>query len=475
MTLPSTAPGPEGLPDLHGDWDMAIHWIRDGKRSVLVADARIRYDGGAISINVRSPGSASHTILVQHGRDEAGEPLLYYMYKVEPHSAGLEEVPSYEGAAILRVEAGGTELSGNYWTSRRSTGLFKLTRRSTAVSGSTATRRVGTDVLLITALKEEFDAALLSFARESADDSGVDRWNDLTFPAATECKRGVFRKDGVPLFNIVVARPPRMGGIHTGMMAAVLAHQLKPRCLVMCGVCAGNPKVVALGDVVVSELAYQHDEGKSEPVKFEGDHRQTPISKAWNDAAEAINVALLPSYGAASPGDARFWLLERLYAGDNPHRHPALPRYFGTGQWRSMTKALVEEGVIERTGPEFHLTSAGVDEVEDSMAVDVDPPERLPIAIKVGPIASGNAVVKDGVTWENLGRMGVRTVAALEMEGAALALVARSLEIPQWIVMKGVMDHADPRKEDRFKPFAARASAEVLRAFLVARFVSDDL
>lgn len=69
--------------------------------------------------------------------------------------------------------------------------------------------------------------------------------------------------------------------------------------------------------------------------------------------------------------------------------------------------------------------------------------------------------------------MGVRTVAALEMEGAALALVARGLEIPQWIVMKGVMDHADPRMDDRFKPFAARASAEALRAFLMARFVSD--
>jgi len=40
--------------------------------------------------------------------------------------------------------------------------------------------------------------------------------------------------------------------------------------------------------------------------------------------------------------------------------------------------------------------------------------------------------------------------------------------------MKGVMDHADPRKDDRFKPFAARASAEALRAFLMAHFVSAD-
>ena len=474
MTRPSSNSGLAGFPDLDGDWDMAIHWVRDGKRSVLVADANIRHDGGAISMDVRSSGSDSHTILVRPGRDKAGEPLLYYMDQVEPQSAGVEEMEPYQGAAILHAYADGMELSGNYWTTRRSSGLFKLTRRSAAVSEPASTFRVGTDVLLITALKEEFDAALLSFARGLADVAGVDRWTDLKLPAATECKRGVFQRDGVPLFNIVVARPARMGGIHTSMMAAALSNHLKPGCLVMCGVCAGNPKVVALGDVVVSEFAYQHDEGRSDPADFEGDHRQIPISKAWHDAAETVDAALLPSYGAAYAGDARFWLLERLYAGDDPQRHPARRRYFGRGKWSSMTKALVEQGVIERSGPGFRLTKVGVDEVEDSMAVEVDPPERLPIAIKVGPIASGNAVVKDGVTWESLVKMGVRTVAALEMEGAALALVARGLEIPQWIVMKGVMDHADPRKDDRFKPFAARASAEALRAFLMARFVSDD-
>ena len=473
MTRPSSSSGVAGFPDLDGDWDMAIHWVRDGEQSVLVANAQIRHDCGVISMDVRSSGSDSHTILVQPGRDKVGRPLLYYMYEVKPHSSGWEEMESYQGAAILRAYADGMELSGNYWTTRRSTGLFKLTRRSATVSELMSTHRTGTDVLLITALKEEFDVALRSFARGSADIAGVDRWNDLTLPAATECKQGVFKRDGVPLFNIVIARPARMGGIHTSMMAAALSNQLKPGCLVMCGVCAGNPKVVALGDVVVSEFAYQHDEGRSEPGEFEGDHRQIPISKAWHDAAEAVDAALLPCYGAASAGDARLWLLERLYAEDDPQRHPARRRYFGSGKWSSMTKALVEQGVIERSGPGFRLTKAGVAEVENSMAVEVDPPERLPIAIKVGPIASGNAVVKDGVTWESLGRMGVRTVAALEMEGAAVALVARALEIPQWIVMKGVMDHADPRKDDRFKPFAARASAEALRAFLMVRFASD--
>lgn len=474
MNEQSGASGLEGIPELIGNWDMAIHWSHEGRTSVLVASANIREDGGAISMTVRSTGSHSHTILAQPGRDKAGNPLLYYMYEVEPYAAGPGEAAPYQGAAILHAHADGTEWSGNYWTTRRSTGMFKLTRRSVVGVGIASTERMGTDVLLVTALKEEFDAALLSFTYGSADVSGVEQWTDFKPPAAAECKRGAFQLNGTTLFNIVVARPARMGGIHTSLMAAVLGYHLKPGCLVMCGVCAGNPKVVALGDVVVSELTYQHDEGRSDPSAFEGDHRQIPISKAWKAAAEAVDATKLPSYATASASEARFWLLQRLHAGEDPRRHPARLRYLAKGEWRSVINALVDDGVIERERLGFRLTAAGMDEVEYLMAIDVDPPERMPIGIKVGPIASGNAVVKDGVTWESLGRMGVRTVAALEMEGAALALVAHGLEIPQWIVMKGVMDHADPRKDDRFKPFAARAAAEALRAFLMGRFVSNE-
>jgi hypothetical protein len=40
------------------------------------------------------------------------------------------------------------------------------------------------------------------------------------------------------------------------------------------------------------------------------------------------------------------------------------------------------------------------------------------------------------------------------------------LAVPHWVVVKGVMDYADPNKDDRIKPFAARASAEVLLRLL---------
>ena len=61
---------------------------------------------------------------------------------------------------------------------------------------------------------------------------------------------------------------------------------------------------------------------------------------------------------------------------------------------------------------------------------------------------------------------GVRKVLGVEMEAAAISALAHVQQLPYAVVMKAVMDHADPNKSDNFKPFAARASAECLIEFL---------
>lgn len=462
----------DAFPDVSGEWNMEIHWSRAEKSEKLNASAFIYQNESTITMTVRSAGSDSRTILVQPGRDLSGDPILYYIYEVEPRAIYTDSPGPYKGAAILRYYPDGRELSGNYWTSQRSIGHFKLTRKPEFAMATTNSK---VDVLLITAIKEEYEAAKRVFSATSMDGEGVRQWEDVVVPASAPFQRGIFYRESAQLFSLALAKPPRMGGIQTGQLAATLAHHLKPTCLVMCGVCAGNPKDVALGDVIISELAYQYDEGKLEEDRFVGDHRQSPISKLWHDAAAVLQPELLPSFGHPSTQDVRYWLIERLYCGDNPREHPARPRYFRTGEWKTLTQTLEAQGIIEREGTLFKLTPAGREEVERSIAFDVDPPEHLPIAIKVGPIASGNVVVKDGVTWDSLKAMGVRSVLGLEMEAAALGVAARNAEVPQWIVIKGVMDHADPRKEDRFKPFAARASAEALRFFLVGRYLTGQI
>ena len=329
------------------------------------------------------------------------------------------------------------------------------------------------DVVLVAAIAEEFTAAKEAFSASQSNSFGVLEWIEKREVDGAPYTTGIFHHDGRPLFSIGLAVPTRMGGIRTSSLSSVLAERLQPKCLVMCGVCAGNPADLALGDVVISELAYQYDEGKRESDGFVGDHRQSPISPGWLNAAQRLSPQGLPSYGAPTAQDARFWLLERLYNGNDPRKHPARSRYIGVGEWRRTVETLESEGLIEFKCELLRLTEKGRAEVVRSLTLDVDPPLTLPFNIMVGPIASGNVVVKDGLTWDMLRGLGVRSVLGLEMEAATIGEVARARNVREWIVIKGVMDHADPKKDDRFKPFAARASAEVLRSFLVDRFCEE--
>lgn len=112
------------------------------------------------------------------------------------------------------------------------------------------------------------------------------------------------------------------------------------------------------------------------------------------------------------------------------------------------------------------LTDAGTLRVKRSLYNDVSGPQRLPYAVVTAPMASGNTVVKNAKIWPSLGGRGQRKLAAIEMEAATVATIARDREVPQWLVVKGVMDHGDEHKDDRYKGFAARASAEVMFALI---------
>lgn len=454
------------FPDLNGEWAMDICWQRnDGELTKLNATAFIRSNSEDFVMTVRSTGSDSHTLSCQPGYDVSGEPVIRYLYEIVPKAIGSGAGHAYNGAAILHYYPNG-ELSGNYWTSQLTRGHFSLVRKTAGCHRMSEK----TDVVLITAIKEEYEAAKDAFSADDTIGDGVREWHEQNAASRIPYVSGTFYCGGSVLFQIALARPPRMGGISTAQVASVLIDRLSPRALVMCGVCAGNPKDLALGDIVISELAYQYDEGKTDQDGFKGDHRQSPVLEHLVRAAESLDVTSLPSYGLPSERDSHYWLLERLYVGDDPQKHPARTRYFGPTQWRSAIESLVKDSFLIINGASLGLTDKGRSKVEESLVLDVDPPITLPFTVKVGPIASGNVVVKDGLTWSNLEQMGVRTVLGLEMEAAAIGATARSAGVQEWIVMKGVMDHADPRKDDRYKPFAAKASAETLRLFLIGRF-----
>lgn len=325
------------------------------------------------------------------------------------------------------------------------------------------------DVLIVTALEMEYEAMVgaiepmgftpVADAPLEEKDSGTD----------APYSRGDYTLDDDARIRLALSYADRMSGTPVLMLATTLVAKLKPRCLAMCGVCAGNPADVALGDVIVAELTYQYDEGKREADRFLGDHRQSPLTDAtWLRRFQKLKAKGLPSYGVPTEEDAKLWFLERVGAQRNAKDHPARKRYIPDDSWELEVHRLEEDGFIEQVGTDFKLTRKGRARVNRSLAYGT-PPKKLPFAIKVGPIASGNAVVKDEVTWESLKTQGVRTVLGLEMEAAAIGYLGRTKKL-DWIVAKGVMDHADPKKDDRYKSFAAKASAETLFRFLISEY-----
>ncbi|WP_433060529.1 hypothetical protein [Dactylosporangium sp. CS-033363] len=320
------------------------------------------------------------------------------------------------------------------------------------------------DVLIVTALPEEFAAAKEVATATGPDGPGVRRWQEHAGDERAPYVAGEYVTAAGRSFTVALARPPRMGGRTTAPMVTTLTDRLRPTCLAMCGVCAGNPAETAHGDVVVAEAVYEYDEGLQTEDGFLGDHRQYPQDTRWVRRAQELDPATLPSHGPATGAEAGTWFLERLHLGQNPRTHIARRRYFPTGTWHTRLEPLAADGLIafDNDSAGWTLTDKGTQEIRRRLADDVDGPKTLPLAVVTGPIASGSAVVTESGIWDRLKAMGVRRVAALEMEAATVVTVAHERAVPHWLVAKGVMDRADRHKDDRYRLFAARASAEVL-------------
>src|SRR5262249_51964356 len=93
------------------------------------------------------------------------------------------------------------------------------------------------------------------------------------------------------------------------------------------------------------------------------------------------------------------------------------------------------------------------------------------VHLHIAPLATGNQVIADATTWERI-LDAVRTTLALDMEAAAVGQLAFDRRL-DCIAMKGVMDHADAKRDDQFKEFAARAAAECLLWFLRTQMATE--
>jgi WD40 repeat protein/nucleoside phosphorylase len=331
------------------------------------------------------------------------------------------------------------------------------------------------DVLIVVALEAELDAVL-------AEGGGADGWQKVRDHVHIRTLRN---GDGEEL-SVAAAWTGAMGAMATATRAVPLVEALRPSCLAMCGICAGKPGDVALGDVIVADRVYGFDYGKlvagedgKEPPSFFHDIATYNLERSWHLDAVAFRrdlgwaKELLPSRPPTKQAQQR-WLLRTLLAheqgGPAPLAHPERATIFrtalpGAKDWAQLIVELRKNALLEPRLAVLTLTERGRLTAQDDHLLYPDGTPRDPeFQVHVGPIATGNAVIEDPQIFNRLKLVGRKTL-GVEMEAFAIGYVGDTL--PQRaIVAKAVSDHADHDKDDRFREFACRASAAWLFAFL---------
>ncbi|MCB1034969.1 MAG: hypothetical protein KDD47_14170 [Acidobacteria bacterium] len=347
-----------------------------------------------------------------------------------------------------------------------------------------STDKPSVDVLIITALQDELNALKGidlgakegSTWEEKEDRRGFPYW-----------RRTFLHEDGQPL-EVVVARPVDMGGAFATNLATRLVGELEPRCLAMCGICAGRRGKVSLGDVIVASQAFHYEAGKIERIRAEsGEIRERifhqidtyKLSTLWNMSAQEFPDLDKREIGKDRPPtyeEQERWLLQAQYAyeegkGEAPVDHPQ--RRACCPDWKDVRSRLRKKKLLKVRG--LALTQKGREAVKEEVLdyPDGRPPAE-PFQVHVAPIATGSRVVVDEEIFGRLSEQ-ERRVLGLEMEAAAIGLVAEVEGIPHFLVAKGVQDFADQEKDDLFRKFASRASADFLLRILRRHLPASDV
>ncbi|AGC46709.1 hypothetical protein MYSTI_05430 [Myxococcus stipitatus DSM 14675] len=332
------------------------------------------------------------------------------------------------------------------------------------------------DVLIVTALKDELDAVL----GLELDGRSRDAWMPLRDrDGVAYLVREVQNELGETL-QIAAAWSVDMGVTAAAHRATRLIAELEPSCLAMCGICAGWRGKVSLGDVIVADRVFTYDTGKQVARDETGgggffhDITTYNLQTAWKvDASDFANeFARDWLYARERPisrqAQAR-WLLLALDAHEqrieasplstHPERKERCP------DWATLIPQLRKEGLLESGVGVLRLTAQGRAWVTEARLLDPEGEARDPaFQVHVAPIATGSAVQEDPGLFQRLARHS-RKVLAAEMESSAISFVAERSGVRS-IIVKAVSDHADFDKDDAFRKFACRASAEFLLLFL---------
>jgi WD40 repeat protein/nucleoside phosphorylase len=336
------------------------------------------------------------------------------------------------------------------------------------------------DALIITALLDELEPVL------AYGEGGRGAWTTHKDPDGFPYHyRELPREaDGQPL-RIAAASFDEMGETATAGRAAALVKHLDPACLAMCGICAGKKADVTLGDVIVADRVYSYDHGKilakreedgSRSEELYHDIKTFNLKEAWRvDAAYFTRdlswTADLVKSRPLSRETQERWLLRTLLEHEqhgtpapdaHPEREACCPAL--DALWDRLR--LPEHGLLVKTRGVLALTEEGRGiAIELARKYPKGLPKDRAFKIHVGPIATGKVVRKDPELFGDLEKL-VRKTMGAEMEAAAIGAIGAQLH-RQALIVKAVSDYGDGDKDDAFREFATRASAQVLLRLLL--------
>jgi nucleoside phosphorylase/CheY-like chemotaxis protein len=269
--------------------------------------------------------------------------------------------------------------------------------QSREVAGIAARAKDHTDVAIVCALATPELSRVLELP-----------WNWLPEPSmlpdATFVHRGSFKDATGRTVSVAAAHAPRMGMVSSALLTASLIESLRPRMIVMAGICAGLRGKVGLGDVLLADPSWDFQSGKrvmeDNVSDFVARAHQLPVS---------MKVRKLLQEMGRQKADAAAIAAE--YGGD---------------------------------------------------------PLSIEPKIMAGPVACGSSVLADGEVIEEIKRWQHGEVVGVEMEiyGVYAAAAAAAEPQPIAFAVKGVCDFADPDKADGAQDFAAYMSANVVRLML---------
>lgn len=345
--------------------------------------------------------------------------------------------------------------------------------------------REGVDVLVITALQEELDAL-----RNITDGALGDGWREARDRARFPYYLREFERRGGGVILVAVARAVKMGTMHSTAVATRLASELRPTCLAMSGICAGWRKVTFLGDVVVADRVYQYDAGKLKAYRSVdagpvdevvwNDLETYNLNPHWYSVVEDFSRQWLVEFDCPRPlsyGCQERWLLDTLYEheldGSRPHPADHPERRQRCPDWGPVVER-ARLGDRINLSKKLSLRRDGRSYIQNLRVLH---PDALPgdpvLRVHLGSLGTGSKVIVDPEVFETLSLMN-RRIIGLEMEAAAIGLVAELEGIQHMIVVKAVQDFADHDKDDSLRHFAAQASASFLLAFLRTHLPSRD-